>query len=94
MSKFKFVHLVMIHIKYQGSRPSGFKQEYFYVFNLEVNVNSVTFKMTPFWTHYHNLNKLGRIPMGDVTYQISKLWGNLFSGKNISLYNLLTEQNS
>ena len=32
-------------------------------------------------THNHNLNKLGRVPLGDVTYQISKLWGILFSGK-------------
>ena len=34
-------------------------------------------------THNYNFSKLGRVPLGDVTYQISKLWGILFSGKNI-----------
>ena len=32
-------------------------------------------------THNHNLSKLGRVPLGDVTYQILKLWDILFSGK-------------
>ena len=35
-------------------------------------------------TTYHNFSKLGRVSLGDVTYQISKLWGTLFSGKSIS----------
>ena len=30
-----------------------------------------------------NLHKLGRVPLGNVTYQISKFWGILFSDKNI-----------
>ena len=30
-------------------------------------------------THKHNLIKLGRVPLADVTCQISKLWGILFS---------------
>ena len=31
-------------------------------------------------THDQNLSKLGRVPLDDVTYQISKLWCILFSG--------------
>ena len=34
-------------------------------------------------TTNYNLSKLGRVPLDDVTYQISKLWGILFSGKNM-----------
>ena len=30
-------------------------------------------------THKHNLIKLGRVQLADVTCQISKLWGILFS---------------
>ena len=40
-------------------------------------------QMRPFFTHNHNLRKLGRVPLGDVTYHISKLGGILFSGKNV-----------
>ena len=60
-------------------------QEILYVsiYKLKVNVNYVTSRMGPFWRHNYNLSKLGRVPLGDVTYQISKLWGILFSGKNI-----------
>ena len=32
-------------------------------------------------THNHNLSKLGRVPLGEVAYQISKFWGILFTGK-------------
>ena len=47
--------------------------------------------------HNDNLSKLGRVPLGDVAYQISKLWGILFSGKiflMFSLNNLLIEETS
>ena len=30
----------MLHIKYQGSKPSGSRQEYFYVFIMLFDVNS------------------------------------------------------
>ena len=30
--------------------------------------------MGPFWPQGHNLNKLGRCPLDDATYQISKLY--------------------
>ena len=49
------------------------------------------------WPHNHNLSKLGRVPLRDVTYQVSKVWVILFSGKNIfnvSLNNLLIEEKS
>ena len=29
-------------------------------------------------THNHNLSKLGRVPLGNVTYQLSKLWALCF----------------
>ena len=75
-----------------------FQTREFVCFNLLVNVNSVTSWMRPFWPHYHNLSKLGCVPVGDVTYQISKLWSILFSGMNLllmfSLNNLLIEEKS
>ena len=37
------------------------------------NVNSVTSMIRPFWPQHHSLNKLDRVPLGDVTYHISKL---------------------
>ena len=40
-------------------------------------------RMRPIWPRNYNLSKLSIVPQGDVSYQISKLWGILFSGKNI-----------
>ena len=51
-------------------------------------------RMRPFLPHSHNLNKLGKVPLDDLIYQVSKLWG-IFSGQNtlmLSPYNLLVEQ--
>ena len=37
------------------------------------NVKNVTPGAGPFWPQEDNLNKLGRDPLGDAPYQISKL---------------------
>ena len=59
---------------YQISRPYGFKQEDFSpYFPIKANVKHLTPGAGQFWPKGHNLNKLGRGPLGDATYQISKL---------------------
>ena len=90
------VHWVMLHTKYQGSRPSGFKQEDFFLCFQYVNVNSVTSMMRPFRPQHHNLNTFGRVSLGDDTYQISILWALSFLVRislMFSLYNQLIEYN-
>ena len=63
---------MMLHTKYLGSRPYGFIEEYFFhVYPLSANVKYVTPGAGPFLPKGHNLNKLGRGPQGDATYQIS-----------------------
>ena len=64
---------MMLHIKYQGSRPSGFRQEDFFMFSLYVYAKHETPGAGLFWAPGHNLNKLDRGPLGDATYQISRL---------------------
>ena len=65
---------MMLHTKYQGSRTIRFRQEDFNMFSLCKHM----YKMCPpgpghFWPQGYNLNKLGRSPLDDATYQISKL---------------------
>ena len=65
---------MMLHTKYQGSRPCGFRQEDRFMFlPILVYVKHVTPRQGHFWPQGHNLNELGRGPQGDATYQISKL---------------------
>ena len=65
---------MMLHIKYPGSRPCGFRQEdFFMILPILVNVKHVTPRAVFFWPKGHNLIKLVRGPQGDATYQISKL---------------------
>ena len=65
---------MMLHTKYQGSRPCGFRQEDFFMFlNILDHIKHVTPWAGSFWPQRHNLNKLVRGPQGDATYQISKL---------------------
>ena len=61
---------MMLRTKYQGSSPLGFRQEEFFMVYVK--------HMTPLWRGRFgclgdNLNKLGKGPLGDATYQISKL---------------------
>ena len=63
----------MLHTKYQGSRPCGFRQgRFFHIFPISAYVKHVT---PPgrghFWPQGYNLNKPDRGPLGDAKYQIS-----------------------
>ena len=63
---------MMLHTKYQGSRHYGFIQ--YFLFSLyKPMLKHMTPGGGPFWPHGHNLNKLGRGPLGDAIYQISRL---------------------
>ena len=69
---------MMLHTKYQGSIKALWFQErrFFHVFPIYANAKHVTPKGGGgghFWTNGHNLNKLGRGPLGDATYKISRL---------------------
>ena len=64
----------MLHTKYQGSRPCGFRQEDFFMFlPILVYVKHVTPGVGSFLPQGHYSNKLVRGLQGDATYQISKL---------------------
>ena len=64
---------MMLHTKYQGFKPSGFRQEdFFRVYPIKAYVKHVTSGRGHFWPQGRNLNTLGRCPLGDATYQISK----------------------
>ena len=68
---------VLLHTKYHGSTPNGFRQEDFFMFlPIYVYVEHVT-PPPPGWGHFwpqgYNLNKFVRDPQGDATYQLSKL---------------------
>ena len=61
---------MMLHTKYQGSRPCGFRQEDFFTFSLYKPMsNNLPPGAGP---QGYNLNKLGRGPLGDAVYQISR----------------------
>ena len=65
---------MMLHTKYQGSMPCDFRQEDFFMFfAIYAYVKHVTQGRAHFWPQGHNLNKLSRGPLGDATYQISRL---------------------
>ena len=65
---------MMLHTKYKGSRPFGFRQEDFFMFRpILVYVKHVTPEAGSFLAPGRNLNKVVRGPQGDATYQISKL---------------------
>ena len=103
------MYQLLLHAKYQGSRPGGFRQEHFlYVFTIckamskesltrrchtntlhtnplhreeeSKNNNSLINYDDAILTTVHYLNKLGRVPLGDATYQILRL---LVSDKNV-----------
>ena len=81
------------------SQSSFFRAQYlvvsnrgiFYVFNFQVNVDSLTSRLRPFLTYDHNLNKIGGVPQGDVMCQISKSFGICFTGKICLMFSLYNE---
>ena len=66
---------MMLHTKYQGSRPYGFRQENFSMFFHYISLCKICDPWCGviFWPEGDNLNKLGRVPLGYATYQISML---------------------
>ena len=54
--------------------PSGFRQEYFYVFPIKTYGKHVNPERDHFWVLGHNFNKLSRRLLGYATYQISRLY--------------------
>ena len=67
--------MALNRLKYQYSRPYDFRQEDFFMFfTIKANVKNVT---PPGRGHFlpqgHKMNKLGRGPPSDATYQISIL---------------------
>ena len=65
---------MMLYTKYQGSRPCGVRQDdFFMVLPIYAYVKHVTPGVGPFWPKGHILKKLGGSPLGDATYQISRL---------------------
>ena len=64
---------MMLHTKYQGSKPYGFRQEdFFHVFPYIGLCKTCDPGAGHFW-HRRYLNKLGRGSLGDASYQISSL---------------------
>ena len=65
---------MMLHTKFKGSRSYGFRHEDFYMFSLLILCKKcVSLDGAFFSPQGHNLNKLGKGPPVDATYQISKL---------------------
>ena len=65
---------MMLHTKYQGSRPCGVRQEYFLMFlPIKAYVKHVTPGVESFLAPGLSLNKLGRGSLDDTTYQKSRL---------------------
>ena len=64
---------MMLHNKYQGSKPNGLRQDFFMFFLIQAYAKHVTPGAGQFWPKGYNLNKLGRGLLGDDTYQISRL---------------------
>jgi len=60
----------MLHTQYERSRLCGFGAEDFKIFFYEKLVSPGVW---PFWPGGHNLNKLGRGPLGDNKYKTSNL---------------------
>ena len=64
----------MFHTKYQSSRPCGFRQEDFFHTSPYISLcKTCDPGVGPFLALGYNLNNLGRGPLGDDIYQISRL---------------------
>ena len=66
---------MMLHTKYQGPRPCGFRQEDFMcVFPYISQCKTCDPPgVCNFWPQWHDLNKFVRDSLGDATYQTSRL---------------------
>ena len=68
---------MMLHTKYQGSMSFGFIQpetrRFFSCLPYKAYVKHVTPGRARFWLKGHYLSKIGRGPLDDATYQISRL---------------------
>ena len=66
---------MMLHTKYQGFRPCGFRQEDFFMFSLYSLCKTCDLHFGPFFGPWgiYDLNKLGRGPLDDAAYQVSGL---------------------
>ena len=63
----------MLHTKYQGSRPSSFREEELWRWStLFLCSNLWAPGQGQFWPKEHHMNKLGRGAQGDAIYQIWK----------------------
>ena len=62
---------MMIQTKYQGSRNCVSAKKIFSCFPYVSLCKTCKAWAAHFWPQGHNLNKLGRGPLGDATYQIS-----------------------
>ena len=73
-------HKEKLHIKYQGSRPSSFRQEDLFYVSLYKHLEKRPPEAGNFWTQEHNLSKLGKGSLDDASllddakYQISRLY--------------------
>ena len=65
---------MILHTKYQGSRPYGFRQEDFFHVAPYISLRKTydPWGGAFFLPQGYNLNKLGRSLQVDATYQISK----------------------
>ena len=78
---------MMLHTQYERSRLSGLRKEDFKDFPMK---NLYAPGCGYFWPGGHNLYKLCRGPLGDTTYQISKLMALWFQRRiffKVFLYN-------
>ena len=65
----------MLYTKYQSSRPSSFREEEFWNFlSLFLCSNLWPPGQAQFWPQGHHMNKLGRGPLEDATYQSSRAY--------------------
>ena len=65
---------MMLHNKYQGSLSCGFRQDIFSCFPyINLYITCDPWGVAICRPQEHNLNKLGRGPLDDASYQISRL---------------------
>ena len=81
---------MVLHAKYQGSWPCGFREEVFLSFPYNPYVKSLTPEQSHFWLQGYNLNKLGRGLLYDARYQIARLWTFLFQTRRVLKFHLET----